>query len=156
MAPQPIRVGTTGVPVSSANSTSRAEASALMTPPPATISGRSAAFSIASAFSICRRVAAGFQTGSGSYVSGSNSISVSWTSTGRSMRTGPGRPERIRWNACWKTPGTCAASSTVVAALVTGAAMEAMSTAWKSSLWITAVGAWPVMHRIGIESPMAE
>ena len=30
-----------------------------MMPPPATISGRSAAFSIASAFSICARVAAG-------------------------------------------------------------------------------------------------
>lgn len=39
---------------------------------------------------------------------------------------------------------------------MTGRAIEAMSTAWKSSLWITAVGAWPVMHRIGIESPMAE
>lgn len=53
-------------------------------------------------------------------------------------------------------PGTCAASRTVVAALVTGAAIEAMSTAWKSSLWRTAVGAWPVMQRIGIESAMAE
>ena len=109
-----------------------------------------------SAFSIWARVAAGLKAGSGSYVSGSNSISVSWTSIGRSMRTGPGRPERIRWKACWKTPGTCAASSTVVAALVTGLAIEAMSTAWKSSFWITAVGAWPVMHRIGIESPIAE
>lgn len=89
-------------------------------------------------------------------MSGSNSISVSCTSIGRSISTGPGRPERIRWNACWKTPGTCAASSTVTAILVTGRAMDAMSTAWKSSLWITAVGAWPVMQRIGIESPDAE
>ena len=40
--PQPISVGTTGTPVSSANSTSRSAASALMMPPPATISGRSA------------------------------------------------------------------------------------------------------------------
>lgn len=72
------------------------------------------------------------------------------------MRTGPGRAERIRWKACWKTPGTCAASSTVTAILATGLAIEAMSTAWKSSLWITAVGAWPVMHRIGMESPIAE
>lgn len=75
---------------------------------------------------------------------------------GRSMRTGPGRADRIRWKACWKTPGTCAASSTVTAILVTGLAMEEMSTAWKSSLWITAVGAWPVTQRIGMESPMAE
>ncbi|CAM5256741.1 hypothetical protein SNARM312S_04928 [Streptomyces narbonensis] len=72
------------------------------------------------------------------------------------MRTGPGRPERIRWNACWKTPGTWAASRTVVAALVTGLAMLAMSTAWKSSLWSFEVGAWPVMQRIGIESAIAE
>lgn len=72
------------------------------------------------------------------------------------MRTGPGRAERMRWKACWKTPGTWAASSTVTAIFVTGRAMEAMSTAWKSSLWITAVGAWPVMHRIGTESPVAE
>ena len=30
---------------------------------------------------------------------------------------GPGRPERIRWNACWKARGTCAGSITVVAHL---------------------------------------
>ena len=59
MVPQPIRVGTTGTPVSSANSTSRSAASALITPPPATISGRSAATSMSIAFSICARVARG-------------------------------------------------------------------------------------------------
>ena len=31
-----------------------------------------------------------------------------------------------------------------------------MSTAWKSSLCSRATGAWPVMHRIGIESADAE
>ena len=30
--------------------------------------------------------------------------------------------------------------------------MAAMSTAWKSSLCSRATGAWPVMHRIGMES----
>ena len=59
MVPQPISVGTTGTPVSSANSTSRSAASALMMPPPATISGRSAAASMSSALSIWARVAAG-------------------------------------------------------------------------------------------------
>ena len=34
--------------------------------------------------------------------------------------------------------------------------MEAMSTAWKSSLCSLATGACPVMHRIGIESALAE
>ena len=66
IAPQPIRVGTTGTPSSSANSTSRSAASALMMPPPATISGRSAASSRSSAFSAWARVAAGLYTGSGS------------------------------------------------------------------------------------------
>ena len=86
----------------------------------------------------------------------SNSISAICTSNGRSISTGPGRPERIRWKAFWNTRGTCAGSSTVVAILVTGRAMDAMSTAWKSSLCSLARGAWPVMHRIGIESAMAE
>ena len=86
----------------------------------------------------------------------SKSISPSCTSKGRSSRTGPGRPERIRWNACWNAPGTWAGSSTVMASLVTGLAIAAMSTAWKSSLCSRATGAWPVMHRIGIESADAE
>ena len=40
--------------------------------------------------------------------------------------------------------------------MVSGPAMAAMSTAWKSSLCSLATGAWPVMHRIGIESALAE
>ncbi len=59
IVPQPISVGITGTPVISANSTRRSEASALMTPPPEMMSGRSASFSIAIAFSICARVAFG-------------------------------------------------------------------------------------------------
>ena len=58
MEPQAISVGTTGIPVSSANSTSRSAASALITPPPATISGRSASSRRSSARSIWARVAA--------------------------------------------------------------------------------------------------
>ena len=45
---------------------------------------------------------------------------------------------------------------TVVAHLLTGLAIAWMSTAWKSSLCMRARGAWPVMHRIGIESADAE
>ena len=59
MAPQPMRVGMTGVLVISANSTRRSEASALMMPPPATISGRSDSSRKLMAFSIWARVAAG-------------------------------------------------------------------------------------------------
>lgn len=57
--PQPIRVGMTGVPVNSANSTSSSDASALMMPPPATISGRSDASRNPIAFSTWARVADG-------------------------------------------------------------------------------------------------
>ena len=45
---------------------------------------------------------------------------------------------------------------TVTAHLATGAAIAAMSTAWKSSLVSRARGAWPVMQRIGMESAEAE
>src|SRR3712207_9064643 len=45
-----------------------------------------------------------------------------------------------------------AGSRTVTAHLVTGLAIDSMSTAWKSSLCMRARGAWPVMHRMGIES----
>jgi hypothetical protein len=83
-------------------------------------------------------------------------ISAIWTSIGRSIRTGPGRPERISWKACAKAPGTWAGSSTVMAILVSGFAIAVMSTAWKSSLCSLATGAWPVMHRMGIESALAE
>ncbi len=66
IVPQPINVGITGMPVSSANCCSRSVASALMMPPPATISGLSAAFSICSAFSTCLRDALGLYTAMGS------------------------------------------------------------------------------------------
>ena len=89
-------------------------------------------------------------------MSGSNSISVVCTSIGRSISTGPGRPERIRWKACWKARGTCPGSRTVTAHLVTGLAMVSMSTAWKSSLCSLARGAWPVTQRIGMLSAWAE
>ena len=65
IVPQPIRVGTTGTPVSSANSTSRSAASAFTTPPPETSSGRSAATSMSNAFSTWARVAAGLYAASG-------------------------------------------------------------------------------------------
>ena len=34
--------------------------------------------------------------------------------------------------------------------------MDSMSTAWKSSLYRRARGAWPVMHRMGMLSALAE
>ena len=72
-----------------------------------------------------------------------------------SMSTGPGRPERITWNACWNTIGTSAGSRTQTAHFVTALAIVSISTAWKSSLYSLARGAWPVMHSIGTESAVA-
>ena len=51
--------------------------------------------------------------------------------------------------------GTSAGSRTQTDHLVTGLAMVSMSTAWKSSLYILARGAWPVMQRIGMLSAWA-
>ncbi|MCY1229928.1 hypothetical protein D9M72_423190 [compost metagenome] len=62
----------------------------------------------------------------------------------------------MMWKACWNTCGTSAGSRTVTAHLVTGLAIDSMSTAWKSSLYRRARGAWPVMQRMGIESAQAE
>ena len=101
MLPQPISVGTTGTLRISASSTSRSEASALMMPPPGDdqrpLGGRQHVDRLLGLGSrwppACRPAAA-------DSVSGSKSISASWTSMGRSISTGPGRPERIRWNAC--------------------------------------------------------
>ena len=59
IAPQPIRVGITGTSRISASSTSSSDASALMIPPPATITGAVDSCSMSSAFSTCARVAAG-------------------------------------------------------------------------------------------------
>jgi len=123
-------VGMTGTPLNSANSTKRSAASALMIPPPATISGRSALVEHGERLVDLRpgRPAA-CTPATAAYVATSNSISASWTSIGKSIRTGPGRPDRIKWNACWNAPGTCAGSSTVIAIFVNGLAIEAMSTA---------------------------
>ena len=74
---------------------------------------------------------------------------------GRSISTGPGRPLRMTWKACWNTMGTSAGSRTQTDHLVTGLEMLSMSTAWKSSLYILARGAWPVMHRMGMLSAWA-
>ena len=62
----------------------------------------------------------------------------------------------MRWKAFCEHARHLPGSSTVTAILVSGAAIDAMSTAWKSSLCSRATGACPVMHRIGIESADAE
>ena len=72
------------------------------------------------------------------------------------MWTGPGRPSRMSWNARRNTQGTWAPSITQTDHLVTGLAIAAMSTAWKSSLCSLARGAWPVMQRMGMLSAIAE
>lgn len=82
-------------------------------------------------------------------------MSCFWTSIGRSMSTGPGRPERAIRNASRKIHGSCAASLTCTAHLVTGLAISTMSTAWNASVCSLSDAACPVMQMIGIESACA-
>ncbi len=141
MLPQPMSVGMTGVFMISASVTSCSDASAVMMPPPATMTGRSALTIIPRALEMALRSGRGLMTGSGETASGSCSISSFCTSRGRSMCTGPGRPDFMIWNAWRKAHGTCAASITMIDHLVTGRVIAAMSTAWKSSLCSLSRGA---------------
>lgn len=94
-------------------------------------------------------------TGRAESIDESHSIICFWTSIGRSMRTGPGRPDRAIRNASRKIHGSCAASFTWTAHFVTGRAISTMSTAWNASWCSFVVAACPVMHRIGTESACA-
>jgi hypothetical protein len=85
----------------------------------------------------------------------SNSISAICTSNGRSISTGPGRPERIRWKACWKARGTCAGSRTVTPTW--SPACDGLDVHRLEVFLVQrARGAWPVMHRMGMLSALAE
>ena len=77
------------------------------------------------------------------------------TSIGRSIRTGPGRPDRITWKACWKTIGTSAGSRTVTAHLATGLAIDFDIDGLE--IFFVKSGSWrlAMMQRIGIESAAA-
>src|SRR5258708_36000786 len=108
------------------NLTRRSEAWALMMPPPATISGRSALFNMAIAFSICAREALGLYTGSGSYVSSSNSISAICTSNGGSVNTAPRLPEGSTLNGLWEVRGTCGRSHNLTRHFETRLANQAL------------------------------
>ena len=94
-------------------------------------------------------------TGSRASISLSHSISCFCTSSGRSMRTGPGRPDRAMRKASRKIHGACSALCTWTAHFVTGLAISTMSTAWNASSCSFVDTAWPVMHRIGTESACA-
>ncbi len=76
-------------------------------------------------------------------------------SAGRSAPD-PDGPRASAGTPSGRCPAPEPASITVTAHFATGLAIEEMSTAWKSSLCSLATGAWPVMHRIGIESADAE
>ena len=156
IAPLPISVGETGMSSFSASATSSADASLTITPPPATISGRSAPASSSSARSMAATGAAGRVHSSCTSVSASYSMSGPFcTFRGRSISTGPGRPSRAIRNASRNAHGSCAVSFTCTAHLQTGRAISTMSTAWNASRCSTSVFAWPVMQIIGIESASA-
>ena len=69
-----------------------------------------------------------------------------------STSTGPGRPVVAMWNASRTTRGMSWAVITSSLCLVTERVMPTVSHSWKASVPMAAVGTWPVMATIGIES----
>src|SRR5688500_6070071 len=76
-------------------------------------------------------------------------------SFGMSTRTGPGRPVVAMWNAWRIAIGMSWASVTRKLCLVTDCVIPVMSASWNASVPMAAVGTWPVMHTIGMESMYA-
>src|SRR3989442_10948084 len=76
-------------------------------------------------------------------------------SFGTSTRTGPGRPVVAMWNASRTIRGMSDASVTSSLCLVTERVMPIVSHSWKASVPIAAVGTWPVITTMGIESMYA-
>ena len=144
IAPFPFQVVTTGAPSRSASSTSSAEASEPMTPPPATITGRFAPASIRAASSTNVASGRGRPRASRSSRSGSVTEAASaWTSIGTSSRTGPGRPVRIAFQARCRTNGSSSTRDGCHHSLTTGSKIRGLSaTCRRSSSWSSP---WPRM-----------
>jgi len=71
------------------------------------------------------------------------SISAICTSNGKSMSTGPGRAEPLKWNACWKARGSLRRLPTVTDHLVTGFG-DGLDVHRLEVLFVTAARAAPV------------
>ncbi len=154
-APLPISVTWTGTCRCSASARSSAAASAMTTPPPARMRGRRAPMSMSIAARTAGAVGCGTSTGSGVSISASYRQVPRCTSIGRSIRTGPGRPDLAILKASLNTQGAWAGSFSWTAHLVTGLAISTMSTAWNASWWSLSRAACPVMQIMGMESARA-
>src|SRR5215213_4602590 len=76
-------------------------------------------------------------------------------SLGMSTSTGPGRPVVAMWKASWMTRGMSWADVTNSLCLVIDRVTPTMSHSWKASVPMAALGTWPVMTTMGMESIMA-
>ena len=137
IAPLPFHVVTTGAPSRSARAVTSAEASAVIAPPPATMTGRLASRRIAAARSMSSaagriRPRASRSAGSGSMTSALSAR----TSIGRSSRIGPGRPDTIWFQARWRTNGSSSTRDGCHHSLTTGSKIRGLSaTCRRSSSW---------------------
>ncbi len=84
-----------------------------------------------------------------------NSVLACIASFDTSTSTGPGRPVDARWKASAIARGISSGSVTRKLCLVIGIVMPRMSASWKASVPIAALGTWPVMATIGMESMLA-
>ncbi len=137
IAPLPFQVVTTGAPRRSASASSSSQASAMSTPPPATITGRVAPRRLAAARSTSS--AAGRTRPRASRRSGSGirtSAASAWMSIARSRRIGPGRPLVIAFHARWRTNGRSSTRDGCHHSLTTGSKTRGLS-AWcfRSNSW---------------------
>ncbi|MFD0522366.1 hypothetical protein [Paractinoplanes durhamensis] len=126
----------TGMPSFSANAVNTAPAPEARTPPPATITGRSASASSRSTAFMSSSCGAGRIGGTWPKIgstSGSASVSArsSWPSLPWICRwTGPGAPVVATRNACRSMSGNRSASSMVALSLVTGSNAGRSSISW--------------------------
>jgi len=73
-------------------------------------------------------------------------------STGRSISTGPGRPDVAIRIASTTACATSSARSIEIECLTSGCVMPITSASWKALVPRSVVFTWPVMNRVGVES----
>ena len=76
-------------------------------------------------------------------------------SDGRSISTGPGRPDVARCSASATAWATSSGRSMAIECLTIGAVIPITSASWKALVPRSAVLTWPVTNSVGIESMCA-
>ena len=156
-APRPISVVVTGMPKASANSRSASAArrdhatagiGADAAPAPAAKKRSQAAASVARRRPPGARAVAGH----GRHALARRSGARRSASLGMSTTTGPGRPLRATSKAVRRVASSLSASVTRNTCLAQAPMMLAIGASWKASVPMAAVGTWPQITTMGMES----